>query len=244
MLLCALLLVTLEAVLAKPAGVVAVQPQLDFYQSLSQLLQQHVQDGQVNYQRLQKDRAALQRLVQQVARYDLKNATAAEKKAFYLNAYNLLVLDQVIEHYPLKSVMDVAGFFDEQQFRVAGENLTLNELEKTKLQAPFSDARVHFALVCAAKSCPPLLNTAYTPASVEAQLEAQTRQALQDPSFIRVQPSRKRVLISEIFKWYKPEFQQEAPSIASYINRYRQNKLPKGYTLGYYTYDWSLNDVR
>ena len=213
-----------------------------FYTTLSQLLQKHVVEGQVDYKALQQNKAQLQRLVQQIGRYDTKKASAAERKAFYLNAYNVLVLQQVLDHYPLKSVMDVPGFFDKQKFHVAGERLTLNELEKQKLLAPYKDARIHFALVCAAKSCPPLLNKAYTPAHVEEQLEAQAKRALQSPKFIRVQDSGKNVLVSEIFKWYEQDFLQEAPSVAAYISRYRQNALPEGYRLSFYTYSWDLND--
>lgn len=213
-----------------------------FYPNVTRLLQEHVENGQVNYRSLQQDKPQLQRLVQQIARYDVKNAPAAERKAFYLNAYNVLVLQQVMAHYPLKSVMDVSGFFDRQQHNVAGERLTLNELEKQKLLAPYKDARVHFALVCAAVSCPPLLNEAYTPAGVEAQLEDQAKRTLQSPTFIIVQDKGKKVLVSEIFKWYEQDFLREAPSVPAYINRYRVKPLPQGYRLGYYPYQWTLNN--
>ncbi|WP_162055159.1 DUF547 domain-containing protein [Pontibacter pamirensis] len=240
-LLCCLIMGNMPAQAAVPLSTATVTDDA-FYTALSRLLQKHVTEGQVDYRSLQKDKAELQRLVQQIARYNIKGAPAAERKAFYINAYNVLVLQQVLSNYPLKSVMDVPGFFDKQQFNVAGERLTLNELEKQKLLATYKDARVHFSLVCAAKSCPPLLNKAYTPAQVEAQLEAQARQTLQSPDFIKVQDSAKKVLVSEIFKWYEQDFLQEAPSIAAYINRYRQHALPQGHRLGYYTYSWDLND--
>ena len=214
----------------------------DFYIAATKLLQAHVEEGLVNYKALQQEKAKLQRLVQQISSYNLQHAPASERKAFYLNAYNLLVLQQVLAHYPIKSVMEVPGFFDKQLFRVAGEKLTLNQLEKQKLMVPFKDARVHFALVCAAKSCPPLPDRAYIPAQVEEQLEAQAKRALQDPSFIKVRPEEKKVLLSEIFKWYKADFIQQAPSIPAYINRFRSYALPPGYTFRYYTYNWGLND--
>jgi hypothetical protein len=214
----------------------------EFYESVTRLLQEHVTEGQVNYSKLQKDQDQLQRLVQQIAIFNLRDAPDAEQKAFYLNAYNILVLQQVVKHYPLKSVMDVPGFFDKQQHTVAGEKLTLNALEKQKLLTPYKDARLHFALVCAAKSCPPLSNQAYIPAQVEAQLEAQAKRTLQNPSFIKVNTAGKKVLVSEIFKWYRQDFLREASSISAYINRYRTSALPQGYSMGYYTYNWVLND--
>lgn len=231
--------------LAVPAVPAKAQvTQTSFYTSLTQLLQRHVRQGRVNYTSLRQDKEALRQLVKQVNTYDLSGATAAEKKAFYLNAYNLLVLHQVVGHYPLKSVMDVDGFFDRQTFLVAGEKLTLNELEKQKLLKPYQDARVHFALVCAAASCPPLLSKAYTPEEVEQQLQEQTESTLRSSQFIKVQPGQKRVLVSEIFKWYKDDFLREAPSILAYINRYRSAPLPSSYSLAYYPYNWQLNNAK
>lgn len=215
----------------------------DFYTSLTNLLQQHVQQGQVNYKTLLQHKKQLQQLVQQLGDYDVSQASASERKAFYLNAYNVLVLQQVLQHYPVKSVMDIPGFFDKTRFKIAGQQLTLNDLESKKLREPFEDARVHFALVCAAMSCPPLRNEAYMPAAVEQQLEDQTRHTLQHPQFIKVQPGGKRVLVSEIFKWYRPDFLAEASSVLNYINQYRQEPIPVAYTLAYYPYNWQLNDT-
>jgi len=224
-----------------PASYSAVVP--DFYTSLTNLLQQHVQQGQVNYKTLLQHKQQLQQLMQQVGNYDVSQAPASERKAFYLNAYNVLVLEQVLQHYPVKSVRDIPGFFDKIKFEVAGQQLTLNELETKKLREPFSDARVHFALVCAAISCPPLRNEAYTPAAVEQQLDDQSRHTLQHPQFIKIQSGDKRVLVSEIFKWYRPDFLTEASSILNYINKYRQEPIPVAYTLVYYPYNWQLNDT-
>ncbi|WP_299820510.1 DUF547 domain-containing protein [uncultured Pontibacter sp.] len=215
----------------------------DFYDGVSRLLQQHVVNGQVKYKALQRDETKLDGLVKQIAQYNLSAASGSEKKAFYINAYNVLVLKQVLMQYPVKSVMDVAGFFDKQKFRVAGESLTLNELENKKLRAPYQDARIHFALVCAAKSCPPLLNKAYTPKLVEKQLESQTRQSLQNPDFIKILPKQKQVQVSEIFKWYEADFLAEAPSVIAYINKYTSMLIPPQYNTRYYTYNWQLNEA-
>lgn len=233
------------AALAKPEITIYTLPWQNsgFYHATTALLQQHVQNGQVNYKSLQQDMVKLDALVKQIARYDVTKATDTEKKAFYINAYNLLVLKQVLAHYPLKSVMDVPGFFDRKQFTVAGEELTLNELENKKLRQPYRDARIHFALVCAAKSCPVLLNEAYLPQNLNGQLQAQTKLALQNPAFIKVYPTKELVQVSEIFKWYGEDFLAEAPSVAAYINQFRAKPLPAKYKVGYYTYDWSLNDI-
>ncbi|MFD2245480.1 DUF547 domain-containing protein [Pontibacter ruber] len=238
-----LLLQGRPAGIARASAPVAEIQVTGFYTLLGSFLQKHVEGGQVNYSAISKDRKALQQLVQHVAAYDLRKVTPSEKKAFYINAYNVLVIQGVMDSYPLKSVMEVSGFFDKTKYNVAGEHLTLNELENKKLREVYKDARIHFALVCAAKSCPPLLGKPYLPATLEQQLEKQTTQALQDPQFIQVKPKEGQVLVSEIFKWYEQDFLQEAPSIVAYINRYRQNKINPKYKVGYYTYSWDLNQV-
>jgi hypothetical protein len=214
-----------------------------FYESLTQLLKTHVKQGRVDYKSLKQEKASLNQLVHQIAQYSLKDLPANSKKAFYINAYNLLVLHQIVENYPLRSVMDIPGFFDKQRFNVAGEQLTLNELEKEKLLREFQDPRIHFALVCGAKSCPPLLNEAYLPNLIEEQLQNQTIASLNSPQFIKVVEKTKQAEISEIFKWYEKDFIKVSPSIVNYINKYRSKPISKSFSIDFYTYDWQLNNI-
>ena len=202
-------------------------------------------DGQVNYTAAVRDAATLQTLVRQVQTYDLKATTPADREAFYLNAYNLLVIKAVVDAYPLASVMKLPGFFDKKKYAVAGEELTLNELENNKLRKPYADPRIHFALVCGARGCPRLRPEAYAPATLDAQLTDQARQVLQDPQFIRVDAAGKKVLVSEIFKWYEADFKATGKSTLAYINQFRGSKpIPATATVDFYAYDWSLNNQR
>ncbi|UOG76893.1 DUF547 domain-containing protein [Hymenobacter tibetensis] len=201
-------------------------------------------DGQVNYTLAARDAAALQALVQRVQTFDVYSAKPAERKAFYLNAYNVLVVRAVVHAYPVASVMKLPGFFDKQEYNVAGELLTLNELETNKLRKPYADPRIHFALVCGARSCPRLRSEAYVPASLEAQLNDQTRKVLQDPLFIRLDAGGKKVLVSEIFKWYALDFKNTGKSTVAYINQFRRVKIPVTAVPDYYAYDWALNDQK
>jgi hypothetical protein len=202
-------------------------------------------NGDVNYGAIKKNPASLQGLLKQVQQFDAKSASSAARKAFYLNAYNLVVIGAVVESYPVTSVMKVPGFFDKQEFVVAGEKLTLNNLETTKLRQPYNDPRVHFALVCAARSCPRLRREAYATATVEQQLAAQARQVVLDPAFIRVDAQAGKVLLSEIFKWYADDFPASGKPLLTYLNQFRGSKpLPTEARIEYYTYDWALNDRR
>jgi len=194
----------------------------------------------VNYSSLKSDKRLAQ-LVNHIATADISNLDDATIQAFYINAYNLNVINKVVKSYPLKSVIDQNGFFDSSKIKVAGSSITLNQLEKDKLLKTYKDARYHFVLVCGAVGCPPITDFAYTPANLDAQLEKQTRMALNNVSFIKA--SNGKVELSEIFKWYKKDFGGSNESIINFINKYRTSKISKTAKIDYYNYDWGLNDL-
>jgi hypothetical protein len=190
--------------------------------------------GKVDYNSLQIEKASLFELKTKIAAVKLNSLSTQQKKAFYINAYNFLVIAQVVDHFPINSPLDVDGFFQTTQFDVGGEKLTLSELE-AKVS---SDNRTHFALVCAAKGCPILQSSAFFWDKLETQLDAQTRNALNDPNFIR--GSGAQTSLSKIFEWYAADFGgQEA--FVSYLNKYRIEQLPIEYEISYYEYDWAIN---
>ncbi|MGY2133959.1 DUF547 domain-containing protein [Hymenobacter sp. HD11105] len=224
-------------------GVLAAPVAPTFSAATSAFLQKYVNNaGNVDYAAIKKQPAELNSLLQTVRSFDTKAASAAERKAFYLNAYNVVVIGAVVERYPLASVMKVPGFFDKLQFTVAGEQTTLNDLETNKLRKPYNDPRIHFALVCAAKGCPQLSREAYSTTTLDAQLTAQAKRVLTNPSFIRPDAGAKKVLVSEIFKWYADDFKATGKSTIAYLNQYREAQpIPATYALDYYAYDWTLN---
>ncbi len=215
-----------------------------FLDQTDQFLQKYVKEGKVDYPAIIKSPAELKALVQAIANFSLDGLSDSERKAFYINAYNLNVIDGIVQHYPTNSPQAVVGFFDREKHQIAGESLTLNELEKDKLLKTTQDARLHFVLVCAAKSCPPLAPEAYRPENLEEQLDIRTRMALDDPKFIRVENDGQKVEISELFTWYRGDFLRNHDSVLDFINAYRSEKLDSEIKVGTYTYDWSLNIVK
>ena len=95
--------------------------------------------------------------------------------------------------------------------------------------------------MCAGLGCPPIINKAYKPATLESQLQKQTVLAMDNPKFIRVNGSK--VKISQIFEWYKKDFTQFG-SLVEFINKYKTVKLPAKSKTSFYTYDWALNDIK
>jgi len=205
-------------------------------------LNKYVKNGQVAYKSIKQNLSEISGLYSDIENMNLSSASDAEKKAFYINAYNLIVIYQVTKFYPLKSALDQSGFFDKVKHKVAGENLTLNHLEIKKLILAYKDPRIHFVLACAAKSCPPLASFAYMPATLDKQLEDRTKLALNDKDWLKVKPAENKVLLSKIFEWYKKDFAMTGMTVLDFINKYRSNKIPESYNVGYYEYDWSLNE--
>jgi len=170
--------------------------------------------------------------------------TADEKKAFYINAYNAIAIETLLEN-PGKKIKDIGGAFNRMKHRVGGEMLTLDDIENRLRDT--KDARIHFAIVCASKSCPPLAPRAYTAAGLNEALEKQGRAFLNDPSKNVIDRSKGRVALSRIFYWDRKEFERDGGTLLKFVLRYAKDASTASW-LATYTkdpdfldYDWSPN---
>ena len=140
-----------------------------------------------------------------------------ERKAFYINAYNALAIQTLLDN-PGRKITDIRGAFDSTRHRVGGETLTLDDVEN-RLRA-LKDARIHFAIVCASRSCPPLAARAYTAEGLGEALDRQGRAFVGDPAKNVVDRARDRLALSMIFRWNRKEFERDAGgSLARYVSR-------------------------
>ncbi len=215
----------------------------NFFEATEKFLAANVKAGKVNYAALKKNPAELDGLTKSIAKFDLSTLNANETKAFWLNAYNILVIKGVVTHLPINSPLDVQGFFKTITYPAAGENLTLDDIEHKKIRPVYGDARIHFALVCAAQGCPPIKPFAYLPANLDEQLDVSTTEILNDDTFIIVDEKAKKVAVSQIFNWFRGDFENEGVTILEYINRYRKAKIPGDYELSFNPYNWQLNSM-
>lgn len=170
-----------------------------------------------------------------------------EQLAFYINAYNAWTIHNVLAAYPIKSIRDVYpifGFFSRKTITVSGEEMSLNHLEKDIIIAKFHEPRIHAAINCASRSCPPLLNEAYNAGKLDAQLDASfSRFVNQNPLGVAWKKGSDSAAISSIFKWYAADFQPKGGAVA-FINSFRKDKLPANVKTTFQDYDWNLNDAR
>jgi hypothetical protein len=168
-----------------------------------------------------------------------------EREAFWINAYNASAIALVLEHYPVKSIRDVAGAFDGVRRRLGGEMLTLDDVEN-RLRA-LKDARIHFAIVCASRSCPALRPDAYRAGGLSAALDEQARAFLADPSKNVIDRARGRLALSKIFDWNRKEFERDGGTVRRYVARFVADRALAEWVaagtnpLEFLEYDWSLN---
>lgn len=210
--------------------------QFSFFETADRFFGQYVVEGRVDYRALHTDGRALDSLVHHLSTVEMSRAPQEAQVAFYVNAYNLLVIQKLTEHYPATSPKNIAGFFDQKMFNVGGKKMSLNTLEHTVLAGVKPDPRYHFALVCGALGCPKLAATAPNPETVNHFLDARTQAAMDDVTFIRKEGDK--VLLSQIFKWYAKDF---GGNPMAFINQYRTEPLALDAPTGYYDYDWTTN---
>ena len=237
-----------------PPAVAAAPAFAQSHALLGQVLSRHVAEGRVDYAALKKDPADLDRYLAQlsaVSKEELKSWDEPSQLAFLINAYNAWTLRLVATHYPVGSIKDIGtlvrGPWDQRVVNLWGETLSLDTLEHSVLRKDYKEPRIHFALVCAARSCPPLRSEPYLGEQLGRQLDDQARQFLATPSKNRVVAAGHTVHLSPIFKWYAADFERQSGSVLSALQPYwpadTAALLAKGqFSIRYTVYDWSLND--
>ena len=163
-----------------------------------------------------------------------------------------MVIKGVIDHYPTKSVRKVKlfrGFFSRLKFHVAKNTYTLNQIEHDIIRTEFVDPRVHFALVCASLSCPPIENNVFLPETIEEQLDEVTQKFINNPEKVKIDRKKRRVYLSKIFKWYKEDFTEGYDGVPDFLADYLPSDdadfvLEDEIKFHYLDYDWSLNDIK
>ena len=218
-----------------------------------QVLQEHVDEkGRVNYTQLKTNPEKLEAYLDLLAVANPTELSYNAQLVFWVNAYNALVIKGVIDHYPTTSVRKVKwfnGFFSRLKFQVAGKTWTLNQIEHGIIRTEFADPRVHFVLVCASTSCPPLGNRAFSAETIEEDLETATFNFVQNPEQVRIDRAKRRVYLSKIFKWYDDDFEIGYDGVADFLADYLPPEdaefvLATGVKFQHLDYDWTLNDQR
>ncbi len=213
--------------------------------------------GFVDYAALAAEPAALDAYLAGLAAADPSKLSDADRLAFWLNVYNAYTLKLAADNYPIESLHDVVSGvfiplvntpFKVEFVVVGGETMTLDKVEHGIIRPEFEEPRIHFALVCAAYSCPPLRAEAYVGDRLDAQLDEQARRFLYNPDKNRVPDDEETIRLSKIFDWFGGDFGDNDDELQRFLAPYFEGEVREtleagGYGVGFLKYDWSLNDT-
>ena len=228
----------------------------------SELLEKHVSEsGFVDYAGI-KEREELDAYLNVLAATSPEELSTDEAIAFWINAYNAYTIKLIVENYPVGSIREISPFrikglrlaipkinspFEYRLAVIDGNTYSLDDIEHGILRKQFDEPRIHFALVCASISCPPLRREAFTGERLHEQLDDQARAFLYDESKNKIAPGD-TIYLSRIFNWFQGDFGDSKVDLQRYLALYFegvvQEKLLKGdYKVRYLDYDWSLNEA-
>ncbi len=204
------------------------------------------EDGLVDFVELKKDPSRLEDFLRFVASADPEKDSvtfnsADEVLAFHINAYNALAMYNVIRSDIPKKLGGTANitFFVQTKCPIMGREMSLYDYENKVIRA-LNEPRAHFALNCMSASCPQLPRRPFLAKRLQEQLDYETRKFMNESRNVRLEKGARKVYLSEILKWYKEDFLLVAPDIVTYINRYRDDRVPGKYSVNYTPYDWTI----
>jgi len=213
---------------------------LDLNDEFDALLRKYVNtSGKVNYQGLKNEEGKLDAYLQKLEKTNIeKNWSQNKTLAFWINAYNANTIKLILKNYPVKSIMDLNNGkpWDVKWIKINRRTLSLNNIENDIIRLKYKEPRIHFAVNCAAKSCPPLLNKAWTEGNLNSNLERQTKSFINNSNYNTITAGK--VEVSKIFDWYGKDFGE----LKTYLNKYSSTKIGAGTSVNFKTYNWDLNN--
>ena len=198
-----------------------------------------------------KDRAQLERYVTAMAAIPIGDYPRDEQLAYWINLYNALTVQVVLDNLPVASIRDIntspglfsSGPWGQEVVSVEGHALSLNDIEHRILRPIWRDPRIHYGVNCASIGCPDLAPRAYTGATVQGMLDAAARSYVNDPRGVLVRDGK--VTVSRIYDWFIEDFGGSEQAVLDHLRRYAEPDLAARLTVvGGLTdtqYDWSLN---
>jgi hypothetical protein len=221
------------------------------HQLWNELLKVHVKpDGRVDYKGFIREKPKLESYLKLLSENapDRSKWSKNEQLAYWINVYNAFTVKLIVDFYPTKSIRDlgprvkiplIKDVWHYKFFKIAGVDMSLDEVEHSILRKEFEEPRIHFAINCASVSCPPLLNEAFVASTLENQLTRVTTTFVNDPSRNKI--SAQSAQLSSIFSWFKGDFTKKG-TLVEFLNRYSKVKISPNARITFLDYNWNLNE--
>lgn len=221
------------------------------HSAYDKMLHKYTHDGRFAYSDLlanKEDLASFRAYLKSLSDTDPTTLPSdVERKTFWVNAYNAFTIDLILQHYPIASIRKISGPFGspwkKDFFKINGRNMSLDDIEHGTLRKrkEFQDARIHFALVCASKGCPPLQSFAFAGDKIDEQLETIARAYLTDSKKTVYDASSDTLRLNSIMKWYGGDFERDTGSLRKFLKKYLPQITDKT-RIEFQEYDWLLNE--
>ncbi len=198
------------------------------------------------------DKVNLGRYIENLAGMTVTGLNRPEQMAYWINLYNALTVNVILDHYPVKSIRDIdisPGLFSDGPWEkplvaIEGHDVSLDDIEHRILRPIWKDPRIHYAVNCAALGCPNLIGQAFMPDKAEQILETAAREFVNHPRGVNV--SYGNIDASSIYKWFQEDFGDSEQGVLQHLSRYAEDPLldavTKASSIKTYNYDWALND--
>ncbi len=207
--------------------------------------------NRVDYARLKKQGARkLKAYLEELQGTDVTSLNKREQFAYWVNLYNAKTVDIILDHYPVPSIREIrlSGMFSvgpwkEKVVTVKGVKLSLDDIEHRILRPIWREPRVHYAVNCAAVSCPNLQTKAFTGATLEKLLDKGARDYINSPRGLKLRGGG--IVASKIYEWFAADFGGTEKSVLAHIRRYAAPELAARISdaarISGYEYHWGLN---
>lgn len=207
----------------------------------NELLQKHVSDqGNVNYKGIRADKTRFNTYLKSLSETPPQDSWSKDETlAYWMNVYNAFTVKLILDNYPIESIKDIDGPWNHRFIKIGDKWYTLNDVEH-RIIRKMDEPRIHFALVCAAVSCPILYNKAFTAKDLEADLVLLTKGFLNDTS--KNELSENSIKLSKIFKWYGGDFKTNGSSLIDFLNQYSNTTISDKAKKSFKDYNWKLNE--
>jgi hypothetical protein len=243
--------------MAVPAGAAAPPD----YKVWGELISKYYDPAKgMNYKALkEQDKKTLDDLRRQMATVDVQSLTRQDQLAYWINLYNINVVGVVVDNYPVASIRDIStdpivrlNVFKKPSVQTKKGTISLNDVENDKVREGFKDPRIHFAINCAAHSCPPIRTEPYVGSQLSQQLDDQTRKFLNGPNGVRPEKKGGALVLhtTKIMDWFQDDFDKWGGGQIGFLVRYLSADKSKQILaagsqvkLDFDDYSWKLNDA-
>jgi Protein of unknown function, DUF547 len=224
------------------------------FSEMNNFFSEYVSDGKVNYTRVKEDKA-LDKIISDIRNiepYLIEDGN--ERLAFWINVYNIYTIELISDYYPVESILDIEQTTGMNPWKInfiemaGGRKFSLDEIEKKIIIPKYKDPRVHYALVCAAESCPQIIPETYLPDKLDEQLQLQASIFLNNKEKNYLDKKEMELNLSMIYKWYRTDFIKKDSGIINHVLKYI-NEDDKEFIneksvndISYIDYSWKLND--